>query len=226
MTDIQRKLFELQDLKYRDFHSRLMPDTDKELIIGVRTPLLRKLAKDIIKSGNDTEFIKHLPHKYYEENNIHSCILCSMKDYGRLMSELERFIPHIDNWATCDMTSLKIFKNHTNELLIHILEWIKSDHTYTVRFAIKMLMDFYLDSEFNEKYLGIVSQVESEEYYIRMMIAWYFATALAKRWEDALPYIENRIMPKWVHNKAIQKAVESYRITNEQKDYLKTLRIK
>lgn len=226
MTDIQAKLFEMQDLKYRDFHSALMPTVDRELLIGVRTPLLRSYAKELIKSGNADDFISNLPHRYYEENNLHSIILCSMKDYERIITEIEKFLPYIDNWATCDITSPKVFKNHTDKLLEHIPRWIGSTHTYTIRFGIKMLMDFYLDDTFHTEYLNTVASIKSDEYYVRMMIAWYFATALAKQWSYALPYIENKIMDKWVHNKAIQKAVESYRITCQQKEYLKTLRIK
>lgn len=230
MTDIekaiQNHLFELQDLKYKDFHSKLMPTIDPQTVIGVLTPALRKFAGELAKTADSAEFIKILPHKYYEENNLHGFLLEKIKDYNELIKALDNFLPYIDNWATCDLMSPPIFKKHTEDLLEKIKEWIKSEHTYTVRFGIKMLMSFYLEENFKAEYLELVAGIKSDEYYVNMMIAWYFATALAKQYDSAVLYLENRKLDKWVHNKTIQKAVESYRITKEQKEYLKSLRLK
>ncbi len=230
MTDIEKtvqaRLFELQDLAYRDFHSRLMPTVPKEKIIGVRVPELRKFAKEFAKTEDSKEFLKILPHKYYEEDNLHAFLIEQIKDFDECISVLDNFLLCVDNWATCDMMSPRIFKKNTEKLLPKIEEWLISDYTYQVRFAIGMLMKFYFDENFDERYLSLVASVKSDEYYINMMIAWYFATALAKQWEKALPYIENKVLDQWTHNKAIQKAVESYRITEEQKEYLKMLKIK
>ncbi len=221
---VQDRLFELQDLKYREFQAKLMPTVSPECIIGVRTPALRKFAKEFGKTEGAKEFLRHLPHRYYEENNLHGFLVAGMKDYEQCVEELDRFLPFVDNWATCDLTSPKIFKKHLPELLKKIEEWIASGHTYTVRFGIGMLMSFYLDGEFGLKYPEMVAEVRSEEYYVNMMIAWYFATALAKQYDAVLPFIEKRRLDKWTHNKAIQKAVESYRITPEQKGHLRKLK--
>ena len=226
MTKIQKDLFEMQDLKYRDFHSKLIPTLDKDKIIGVRAPQLRSYAKRMIKSGEAAEFIKKLPHKYYEENNLHIFILNEMRDYDALIIEAERFLPYIDNWATCDAFSPNAFAKNTEQLETRVREWTASDKTYTVRTGLGMLMKFYLDENFKTEYLSLAAAVRSEEYYINMMIAWYFATALAKQYDAALPYLTGKKLDVWTHNKTIQKAVESYRITAEQKEYLKSLRIK
>jgi 3-methyladenine DNA glycosylase AlkD len=224
MEEIQKHLFELQDIKYRDFHSRLMPDTDKETVIGIRVPVLRKYAKSIAGTELSEKFIKELPHHYYEENNLHMMLITRIKDYDRCISEIERFLPYIDNWATCDFPAPKCFENHKEELLPVIKCWIASSETYTIRYGIGMLMRLYLDEDFEPEYVKLVAGVESDEYYVNMMIAWYMATALAKQWDAVIPYIEEHRMSDWVHRKTIQKAVESYRITDEQKRYLKGYR--
>lgn len=224
MEEIQKHLFELQDIKYRDFHSRLMPDTDKETVIGIRVPVLRKYAKSIAGTELSEKFIKELPHHYYEENNLHMMLITRIKDYDRCISEIERFLPYIDNWATCDFPAPKCFENHKEELLPVIKRWITSGETYTIRYGIGMLMRLYLDEDFEPEYVKLVAGVESDEYYVNMMIAWYMATALAKQWDAVIPYIEEHRMSDWVHRKTIQKAVESYRITDEQKKYLKGYR--
>ena len=216
-----RELFELQDLKYRDFHSKLMPTIDKDTVIGVRVPALRKLAKEVFNNGGYGEFLKALPHRYYEENNLHAFLIEQITDFNLCIEETEKFLPFIDNWATCDMFRPKIFKNHKTELLKRIKVWIKSKETYTVRFAIGMLMVHYSDNDFKKEYAELVAGVKSDGYYVNMMIAWYFATLLWKQYDIVLPYIENNVLPLWVHNKTIQKATESYRITKEQKEYLK-----
>ncbi len=224
MEEIQKHLFELQDIKYRDFHSRLMPDTDKETIIGIRVPVLRKYAKSIAGTELSEKFIKELPHHYYEENNLHMMLITRINDYDRCISEIERFLPYIDNWATCDFPAPKCFENHKEELLPVIKRWIASGETYTIRYGIGMLMRLYLDADFDPEYVKLVAEVKSDEYYVNMMIAWYMATALAKQWDAVIPYIEEHRMSDWVHRKTIQKAVESYRITDEQKRYLKGYR--
>lgn len=221
---IQKRLFELQDLEYRDFQSKLMPTIDKETVIGVRTPDLRKLAKELRGTPEAAEFVQELPHQYYEENNLHSFLIAEIKDYDTCMAEVKRFLPHVDNWATCDTMAPKVFGKHLPELLREIYGWLDSGETYTVRYGIGMLMRYYLDEAFAPEYPELVAKVESEEYYIRMMVAWYFATALAKQYEAVLPYIEGQRLEVWTHNKTIQKAIESYRIAPEQKDYLKTLK--
>lgn len=223
---MQGRLFELQDLEYRDFHAKLMPTVDKEKVIGVRTPALRKFAKEFGKSEEAGEFMKVLPHDYYEENNLHGFLIEGIKDYEQCICALDAFLPYVDNWATCDMMAPKVFKKHLPELEHKIDEWMASEHAYTVRYGIGMLMRFYLDEGFRVEYLAKAAAVESEEYYVKMMIAWYFATALAKQYEAALPFIEERRLEKWTHNRAIQKAVESSRITAEQKKYLRTWKIK
>lgn len=224
MEEIQKHLFELQDMAYRDFHSRLMPGIDKETIIGIRVPVLRKYAKSIAGTELAEKFIKELPHCYYEENNLHMMLITRIKDYDRCLLEIERFLPYIDNWATCDFPAPKCFENHKEDLLPVIKRWIASSETYTIRYGIGMLMRLYLDTDFDPEYVRIVAEVKSYEYYVNMMIAWYMATALAKQWDAVIPYIEEHRMSDWVHRKTIQKAVESYRITDEQKRYLKGYR--
>mgnify|MGYP000135103828 CR=1 FL=1 len=224
ITNVQTHLFELQDLKYRDFHAKLMPTVNKEKIIGVRTPALRVFAKKYGKTDEAKEYLQMLPHQYYEENNLHGLLIEQIKDYDTCLEELERFLPYIDNWATCDIPRPKCFAKHKTELLPVIKEWIASGNTYTIRYGIGTLMSFYLDEDFKPEYIELVASVQSEEYYVNMMIAWYLATALAKQWDATIPYLEERKLSPWVHRKTIQKAVDSYRITDEQKVYLKTLR--
>lgn len=222
--EVQEALFGMQDLQYRDFHSKLIPNVEKEAVIGVRTPDLRRFAKQFGKKPEAWEFLQILPHRYYEENNLHGFLIEGMKDYDMCIGYLERFLPCVDNWATCDMVSPKVLQSHLPELFSKIKVWISSGHTYTVRFGIGMLMQLYLDEAFDTVYPDMVADIRSEEYYVNMMIAWYFATALAKQYDAILPYIKERRLDTWTHNKAIQKAVESRRITKEQKDYLRTLR--
>ena len=224
--EIREKLYDRQDLKYRDFQAKLIPGMETEKMIGVRTPDLRKIAKQMVKREDIGEFLENLPHEFFDENQVHAFVISELKDYGRCVQGVERFLPFVDNWATCDQMSPKVFKKHRPELLDSIKEWIRSEHTYTVRFAVGMLMQHYLDEDFDPEYPEMVAEVQSEEYYIRMMIAWYFATALAKQYEAVLPYIEERRLEPWTHNKTIQKAVESYRITPEQKEYLKSLKVR
>lgn len=225
VKEIEKRLFELQDTEYKAFHSKLMPTVSPDTIIGVRTPVLRKLAKELSKHPEIKDFLNNLPHKYYEENNLHGFIIEAIKDYDTVIAELDKFLPYVDNWATCDLMSPKILKKHTDELLEKINIWINSQATYTIRFGIKMLMSFYLDEHFKPEYLTLVSEIKSEEYYVKMMTAWYFATALAKQYENTLPYIEEKKLSQWTHNKAIQKAVESNRIPQNTKEYLKTLKV-
>lgn len=225
MDNIVEKLLEAQDMGFRQFHIKLLPTVDEGKVIGVRTPVLRKIAKEISKSDECVNFLNELPHNYYEENQLHGFIISDIKDFSRCITEIEKFLPYIDNWATCDQTSPKVFKKNRDLLLPYIDKWIQSNETYTVRFAIGMLMQHYLDEDFRPEYVKLVSSVKSEEYYVNMEIAWYMATALAKQWDETVIYLEEKKMDKWVHNKTIQKARESYRITAEQKKYLKTLKI-
>ena len=225
---IQQQLFELQDLKYRDFHAKLVPGMDVNDIIGVRTPELRKLAKQLAKDERVGDFLAVLPHRYLDEMNLHGFIISELKDYDECLEEIERFLPYVNNWATCDLLSPKAFKQKKNRvrLIEDIKRWMASDEPFIIRFGIEMLMSFYLDEDFKPEYLKWVSDIRHEHYYVKMMVAWYFATALAKQWESTLPYIVESTLEKWTHNKAIQKAVDSYRITPEQKELLKSYRVK
>lgn len=232
--DIIKKLFDMQDLEYRDFNSKLIPTISPDIIIGVRTPVLRAYAKELIKQAKIDNsiklglhnFMEDLPHKYYEENNLHGFLIEGIKDYNECIAELNIFLPYIDNWATCDLVNPKIVKKYPKELLKQIRIWINSDRIYTIRYGIGMLMRYYLDDLFEEQFLEWVIEKQSDEYYVNMMIAWFFATALAKQYEKVLPYIENRRMNDWTHNKTIQKAIESNRIPIDSKAYLRTLKIK
>lgn len=226
IKNVQRELFAMQDLKYRDFHAKLMPTVNKDTVIGVRTPELRKFAKEYGKTEEAKIFLQVLPHQYYEENNLHGLLIEQIKDYDQCIEELERFLPYIDNWATCDLLAVRTVKKHLDLFVKEIYRWMESEHTYTIRFGMNMLMRYYLEDEFKLEYPEKVAAVRSEEYYVNMMRAWYFATALAKQYEKILPFLEEQRMDVWTHNKTIQKAIESYRITPEQKEYLRTLRIK
>ena len=224
--EIRTELFRLQDVKYRDFQSRLIPSYDSDTMIGVRTPELRKLAKQAGRRTDVSVFLDDLPHTYFDENQLHAFILSEMKDYAACLKRVDSFLPYVDNWATCDQMSPKIFKKYRTELLGSVRNWIKSHQTYTIRFGIKMLMEHFLDEDFSPAYPELVAEVKSDEYYVKMMIAWYFATALAKQYEAVLPFIEAQRLEVWTHHKTIQKAVESYRITPAQKEYLKSLRVR
>lgn len=226
ITNVQTRLFELQDLKYRDFHAKLMPTVNKEKIIGVRTPALRIFAKNYGKTEEAKEYLQILPHQYYEENNLHGLLIEQIKDYDICLKEIDRFLPYIDNWATCDMLAVKVVKKHLDTFIDEVYRWMESDHTYTIRFGVNMLMRYYLEDAFQMEYPEKVAQIRSEEYYVNMMRAWYFATALAKQYEKILPFIEEQKLDVWTHNKTIQKAIESYRISPEQKEYLRGLKIK
>lgn len=226
LNEVQSHLFELRDEKYKQFTSRLLPTVDSELIIGVRTPLLRQFARQFSKTSMAARFLVSLPHTYYEENNLHAFLIEQIRDPEKCISALNTFLPYTDNWATCDSMSPKIFKKHPQTLLPAIKRWMASQDTYAVRFGIKMLMEHFLDEKFKPCYAEQVAKVRSEEYYINMMMAWYFATALAKQYESIVPFIEQKKLPEWVHNKTIQKACESYRITSEQKAYLRKYKIK
>ena len=223
--EIKKSLLKQQDVKYRDFQAKLIPTVNPETIIGVRTPALRDLAKQLAKREDVDEFLSQLPHGFFEENQLHAFIISEIKNYGECIKKLEAFLPYVDNWATCDQMSPKIFKKNRDALIPRIKEWLRSSHTYTVRFAIKMLMEHFLDESYDISYPETVAAIRSDDYYVNMMIAWYFATALAKQFESALFFIEEKKLAPQTHNKAIQKSIESYRITAEQKAYLKSLKI-
>ena len=226
VDEIREDLFANQDIKYRDFQSKLTPTIVENSAIGVRTPVLRKLAKSYCKRQDIDVFLNDLPHKYFDENQLHAFIISEIKDFDECVGRLERFLPFVDNWATCDQMSPKCFKKNHELLIPYLLRWIKSDNTYTVRFAIVILMSHFLAEDFDESFLKLVAEVESDEYYINMAIAWYFATALAKQYDKTIPYIENKTLHAWTHNKTIQKSIESYRVIEEHKNYLKSLKVK
>lgn len=223
-NEIQNELISLGDEGYKKFHSKLIPTVDNEKIIGVRTPVLRDFANKLFKQGEYEAFLCSLPHQYYEEDNLHAFLIEKIKDFNKCIKLTDEFLPYIDNWATCDMFSPKCFKKEPKALYNKALEWIKSDKVYVVRYGIGCLMKFYLDENFNEEQLKVVSEIKSEEYYINMMIAWYFATALAKQYEKTICYITEKRLPAWIHKKTIQKAIESNRISKETKDYLRLFR--
>ena len=223
--NIQEELFKLQDSKYKEFQAKLVPNIDSDSIIGIRTPELRDLAKKVFNSDYSS-FINELPHKYYEENLLHIFVISMIKDFDECVSEVEKFLPYIDCWPVCDQSSPKVFKKNHEKLLPIVKKWIASKHVYTSRFGMRVLMNEFLDKDFKPEYLELVAKVKGEDYYLKMMVAWYFATALAKQYDATISYIENNKLDKWVHNKTIQKAIESYRVTDEHKEYLKSLKIK
>lgn len=226
MDKITKLLFEMRDEKFRDFTSKLIPGVDKELIIGVRVPEIRRLAKPL-SADERKKFLSELPHKYHEENLLHGAILQLIKnDIGEVISETEKFLPYIDNWAVCDMSQSKLLGKYPDMVFGKACEWAKSEKTYTVRFAIDVLLQFFLDENFKPEVFSLAESIVSEEYYINMALAWFWSFALIKRYDEALPIIESKRLPAFVHNKAIQKARESYRISDERKEYLKTLKIK
>lgn len=224
--EIQKELFSLQDKEYMKFLSKLTPNVSEDTIIGVRIPEIRKLAKKLVKNNEYEDFLKELPHKYYDENLLHGAIISENKDFENCIELLNSFLPFVDNWAVCDTISPKIFKKHKKELIEKVKEWSQSDKTYICRFGVEMLMTHFLDEDFKKEYLEMVANIYSEEYYVKMVIAWFFATALAKQWDYAVIYLENNRLDVWVHNKTIQKARESLRILEDKKGYLKGLKRK
>ena len=225
MNELQQKLFGMRDAAYAAFIAKLTPGFPPSHFIGVRVPLLRTIARSFAKEEAASQrFLSHLPHSYYEEDMLHGMLISLVKDYDRCLDLTDRFLPYVDNWAVCDTLSPKVFAKHKAQLLENILRWSSSSHTYTCRFGLRMLMTHFLDDSFSADFLEIPAAIHSEEYYVKMMVAWFFATALAKQWEATLPYLENRQLDPWTHRKTIQKAIESYRIPPERKDYLRTLR--
>lgn len=219
-------LYEHRDEKYAEFQSKLTPNVSKEKFIGVRVPQLRTIAKSYIKEDESKLFFNSLPHEFYDENMLHGLLIAEIKDYDLCIKRVDEFLPYVDNWAVCDIMSPKIFKKNRDKLIFKIKEWSSSTLTYTCRFGLGMLLGHYLDDDFKQEYLEIPASVSSEEYYVNMMIAWLFATSLAKQWDSTIPYLQNNRLSVWVHNKTISKACESRRITDEQKQYLKTLKRK
>ena len=222
---IYDRLFKVQDKKYKEFQSKLVPNIDPNTIIGVRTPDMRNIAKEVFGTKEAEEFLNELPHKYYEENLVHFFLIAMIKDFDECINKVEEFLPYIDCWPVCDQASSKVFKKNHDKLLPYIKKWMKSKHVYTARFAMRMLMNEFLDKDFKEEYLELVANKKGEDYYLKMMIAWYFATALAKQYDASVKYIEDKKLDPWVHNKAIQKAIESFRVTDEHKEYLRKLKI-
>jgi len=224
MQPIQSQLFALKDESYRDFQIKLIPTVQPERVIGVRTPILKQFAKQIVRDGIAEDFLKRLPHEYFDEDQLHAFILNDVKNFGECLSKTRDFLPYIDNWATCDQLSPKVFVKHGDELFPQIVEWVNSLSTYQIRFGIKMLMQHFLDERFDVSQAKLVAAVSFDDYYVKMMVAWYFATALAKQYDAVLPFIEKRSLDEWTHDKTIQKAVESFRIPTERKNYLKSLK--
>ena len=225
MNELQQNLFGMRDAAYAAFIAKLTPGFPPSHFIGVRVPLLRTIARSFAKEEAASQrFLSHLPHSYYEEDMLHGMLISLVKDYDRCLDLIDRFLPYVDNWAVCDTLSPKVFAKHKAQLLENILRWSSSSHTYTCRFGLRMLMTHFLDDSFSADFLEIPAAIRSEEYYVKMMVAWFFATALAKQWEATLPYLENRQLDPWTHRKTIQKAIESYRIPPERKDFLRTLR--
>ena len=222
--DITERLLELADANYAKFQAKLVPNIKVENIIGIRVPVARKFARQFIKEDDCKDFLKALPHHYYDENILHALLLSEIKSYDECIELLDKFLPYVDNWAVCDIISPKVFKKDRSYLISDIKRWVMDKHEYTIRFGIEMLMSHFLDEDFKEEYLEIPASLSSKEYYVNMMIAWYFATALAKKWDESLKYIKENRLDKWTHNKTIQKAIESYRISDERKSILRGLR--
>lgn len=221
---VYEELLQVKDNKYREFQAKLVPNIDPSTILGVKTPQMRSIAKKVFDSGRKDEFLKTLPHRYYEENLIHFFIISLIKDFDECIMAVENFLPYVDCWPVSDQATPKSFKKNHEKLLTYIKKWIASEHVYTARFGIRMLMNEFLGDDFKEEYLELAASVKGDDYYIKMMLAWYFATALAKRYDESVKYIEERKLDEWVHKKSIQKAIESYRVSDEHKEYLKTFR--
>lgn len=223
--NIRDELLALAEEAYGDFQSKIVPNIERERIIGIRIPVLRQLAKKLKNAPEVKSFFSSLPHKYYEENILHIILIEDIKDYNECMAEIERFLPYMDCWAVTDDKVPKVLAKHRDELIKDVYRWVQSKETYTCRYGLHMLMSQYLDADFKPEYLELAAGVRSEEYYVNMMNAWYFATALAKQWDATIPYIEKYKLDSWTHNKTIQKAIESFRVTDEHKAYLRSLRI-
>ena len=226
MTSLQERMFALRDKEYAEFQSKLTPGVPMESFIGIRVPVLRKFAKGLTNEAECVDFLHQLPHEYYDENMLHGLLISEVKDYEECIRLTDTFLPFVDNWAVCDVMSPKVFAKHKEALIEKVKTWSSSQHTFTCRFGIETLMSHYLDKDFKSEYLRIPASAISGEYYVKMMVAWFFATALAKQWDATIPYIENKKLAPWTHNKTIQKAIGSYRITPEQKAYLRSLKIK
>ena len=221
--NVQQRLFQMQDIEYRDFNSKLIPNLPKEIFIGVRTPELKKLAKELYKSETAGQFLSALPHRYFEENQLHAFLIMEEKNFAKCLEMTKEFLPYVDNWATCDQLSPKVFYKNSHLLLPMAEKWLQSKNTYEVRFGISVYMRYFLDEDFKIEYAEVIAEIQTDEYYINMMISWYFATALYKQWDLTLPFLTENKLSKWVHNKAIQKAKESRRITKEQKELLNSI---
>ncbi|MBO6047621.1 MAG: DNA alkylation repair protein [Erysipelotrichaceae bacterium] len=226
MDDIKTFLFDHQDQKYGEFQRKLIPNIDGDTIIGVRTPILRQYAKELVKLDDIDDFLDILPHTYFDENQLHAFIISLKKDYDEVISYIDRFLPYVDNWATCDQMSPNIFKKYHVRLLEDINRWLSSSEAYTIRFGINMMMSHFLDGDFKPNYLKQIADIRHDDYYVKMVVAWYFSVALVKQYDDTITYFTTPQLDPWVHNKAIQKAIESRRISDEGKQYLRTLKIK
>ena len=221
---IYEKLSEVKDDEYKEFQAKLVPNISPDVILGVRTPDMRKIAKEMYGTPEGDSFLNELPHKYYEENLVHFFMIARIKDFDECVAAVETFLPYVDCWPVSDQSSPAVFKKNHQKLIPYIKKWIASDHVYTARFGLRMLMNEYLGEDFKDEYLELAASKKGDDYYLKMMIAWYFATALAKRYDETIPYIEERRLDEWVHRKSIQKALESYRVSDEHKEYLRSLK--
>ena len=222
--DLKARLNEVKDGKYKEFQAKLVPNINPDSILGIRTPDMRKIAKEVFETNDYDSFLNELPHKYYEENLIHFFVISMIKDFDKCIKEVERFLPYVDCWPVSDQATPKSFRKNHDKLLSYIKKWLKSKHIYTARFGIRMLMNEYLGDDFKKEYLDLVASVKGDDYYLKMMVAWFFATALAKKYDETIPYFEDHKLSEWVHKKAIQKAIESYRVSDEHKKYLRSLK--
>ena len=221
---VYEMLLNKQDKEYQEFQSKLVPNIDKNSIIGVRTPDMKAIAKELYGTKEANDFLNNLPHKYYEENLIHTFLIAMIKDYDECVKEFDRFLPYANCWPVTDQSSPKSFKKNHDKLIKDTKRWISSEHTYTARFGLRILMNEFLDDDFKPEYLKLASEKKGDDYYLKMMVAWYFATALAKQYDATISYFENHVLDSWTHNKAIQTALESFRVSDEHKAYLRTLK--
>lgn len=222
--EIRDKLFALSDENYKTFNSRLIPTVPLEKMIGVRTPALKQLAKETARSADCGSFLSALPHDFFEENQLHAFIISLSKDFNECIAQTTKFLPYIDNWATCDQLCASVYKKHTDELMPYILRWISSEHIYTVRYALRCLMMYYLDDKFDPQQLSLAASANNSDYYVAMAQGWYFATALAKHWNETLPWLEQRRLDLVVHKITVKKALESFRVCDEHKAVLREIR--
>lgn len=222
---IKAFLQEYKNQRLKEFNAKLIPNINADCVLGISLPTLRKFAKELYSTCDCTPFLQDLPHQFHEENHLHAFLIEQIKDYGECIRLTQEFLPFVDNWAVCDCFKPPVFKKNKQKLLVEIIKWLTSAHAYTIRYGVCMLLTHFLDGDFTPDLLECVAKIKSQDYYVQMVIAWYFATALAKQYGYAIKYLQEKRLCSWVHNKTIRKAIESFRITKEQKQYLKTLKV-